>query len=144
MSFTFDNREIENFSNKLKEYFEDFTGSAKAQHAQQQQQFGADLYTDELNYYVEVDLPGIVKEDISVAVVADAMVEITGIRSRPDMEGMRVLKSERRYGPFRRSIKLPTDAVIDPEAVTATYRDGVLRVVLPMKGAGVRHTVPVS
>ena len=60
------------------------------------------------------------------------------------MEGMRIIKSERRYGPFRRSIKLPTDAVIDPEAVTATYRDGVLRVILPMKGAGARHTVPVS
>jgi HSP20 family protein len=142
MSFTFDAREIENFSSKLKEYFEDFTGAAKAQHAQQK--FGADLYTDELNYYIEVDLPGIIKEDISVAVVADAMVEITGIRSRPDMEGMRVLNSERRYGPFRRSIKLPVDAVMDPEAVTATYRDGVLRVVLPMKGAGARHTVPIS
>jgi HSP20 family protein len=143
MSFTFDAREIENFSNRIKEYFEDFTSSAKAQHGQSHQS-GSELYSDALNYYIEVDLPGIRKEDISVAVVAESVVEITGVRSRPDMEGMRSLRSERRYGPFRRSIKLPAEVVIDPDGVTATYRDGVLRVTLPIKGAGVRHTVPVE
>jgi HSP20 family molecular chaperone IbpA len=60
------------------------------------------------------------------------------------MEGMRSVKSERRYGPFRRSIKLPAEALIDTEGVTAQYRDGVLRITLPIKGAGLRHTIPVE
>jgi HSP20 family protein len=142
MSFTFDAREIENFSNRIKEYFEDFTSSGKTHQAPQYS--GSELYTDDQNYYLEIDLPGIRKEDISVAVVADSVVEITGVRSRPEMEGMRSVKSERRYGPFRRSIKLPAEALIDTEGVTAQYRDGVLRITLPIKGAGLRHTIPVE
>ncbi|WP_422014857.1 Hsp20/alpha crystallin family protein [Roseateles sp.] len=46
--------------------------------------------------------------------------------SNPGNERQRVYARERATGRFDRSVSLPDD--IDPEQVTATYRDGVLQV----------------
>jgi HSP20 family protein len=46
--------------------------------------------------------------------------------SNPGHERQRVYARERATGRFDRSVSLPDD--IDPEQVTATYRDGVLQV----------------
>jgi len=53
-----------------------------------------------------------------------------------------VYARERFTGPFRRVINLPEDS--DPTAVSATYRDGVLRVVVPKREASKPRRIDIK
>lgn len=82
---------------------------------------------------VRVDLPGVRKEDIDVAVEGDMLV-IRGWR----LEAKEIKEEtyhyvERAAGDFCRAISLPKDARLD--AIVATYRDGVLEVTVPCAAA---------
>lgn len=93
--------------------------------------------TDEA-YLVKAEMPGIKKEDISVAVNGDE-VTITGERSSDEerREGNIVCR-ERYQGRQYRSFTLPQP--VDDEKATATCHDGVLELTLPKKaGAGAKQ-----
>jgi HSP20 family protein len=79
---------------------------------------------------VQMDLPGVNRDDVQVTVEPDAIV-IQGQRTQQS-EGNRqgVYHSERRYGSFYRTVPLPEG--IDIDQATATFRDGVLEIELPM------------
>ena len=80
-------------------------------------------------YYIEVDLPGVKKEDISID-VDDNVLTISGERKveeeRKDEEFYRV---ESVYGTFERSFTLPED--VDADKIEAEAKDGVLTVKIP-------------
>jgi len=80
-------------------------------------------------YYVEVDLPGVKKEDLSID-VNDNVLTISGERKveeeRQEDEFYRV---ESFYGTFERSFTLPEDVEVD--GIEAEARDGVLTVRIP-------------
>jgi HSP20 family protein len=80
-------------------------------------------------YYIEVDLPGVKKEDISID-VNDNVLTISGERKieeeRKDEEFYRV---ESVYGKFERSFTLPED--VDADKIEAEAKDGVLTVKIP-------------
>ena len=80
-------------------------------------------------YYVEVDLPGVKKEDISID-VKDNVLTISGERKveeeRKEDEFYRV---ESFYGKFERSFSLPED--VDADKIEAEAKDGVLTVKIP-------------
>ncbi len=82
-------------------------------------------------YYIEVDLPGVKKEDISID-VNDNVLTISGERKveeeRKDEEFYRI---ESVYGTFERSFTLPED--VDPDKIEAEAKDGVLIVKIPKK-----------
>jgi HSP20 family protein len=75
--------------------------------------------------------PGLDPARIEVS-VDKGLLTITGER-QPDTpqpsEQVNVYARERFAGPFKRVVSLPEDA--DPTGVEATYRDGVLRIVVP-------------
>ena len=50
-------------------------------------------------------------------------------KSREQGSSEQGLLTERFYGKYQRSVTLPT--AVDPDKVTATYKDGLLQVVLP-------------
>jgi len=78
---------------------------------------------------VKAELPGVNSEDVEVS-VHDGMLTIGGEKKEESEErGEGVYHSERRYGAFRREIRLP--AGVDADKVEATCRDGVLTVTLP-------------
>lgn len=82
-------------------------------------------------YHVEVDLPGVKKEDIKVE-VKDNRVTISGERkAKEEVKQEDYYRVESSYGKFERSFTLPDN--VDAENVTATSQDGVLEVVLPKK-----------
>lgn len=76
-------------------------------------------------YLVEAELPGMNPEDIDIR-VEDNMLSISGETSSENIEreGERVLMSERRYGKFSRSIRLPQ--TVDTDNIEATYENGIL------------------
>lgn len=80
-------------------------------------------------YHVEVDLPGIKKEDISLQ-VEDNTLLISGERKiKEEMTEENYYKVESRFGSFSRSFTLPED--VDVENIQAESVDGVLEVVIP-------------
>lgn len=80
-------------------------------------------------YYVEAELPGLNPEDIDIR-IEDSVLTISGESSSENIEreGERILMSERRYGKFSRSIRLPN--TVDTDNIEATYHNGVLELEL--------------
>jgi HSP20 family protein len=75
-----------------------------------------------------VELPGMRKEVIDIS-LHDGTLTISGERKRESNNGETAQRTERYVGTFRRSIALPTR--VDPSKVSATYKDGILKVTLP-------------
>lgn len=80
-------------------------------------------------YHVEVDLPGVKKEDINVD-VKENVVTISGKReTKKETKEEEYYKVESSYGKFERSFTLPEN--VDTENIHAASQDGVLEVVIP-------------
>jgi HSP20 family protein len=92
---------------------------------------------------VHAELPGLKKEEVKVS-VADDVLTIEGERKQETEEkGEGFFHSERRYGKFIRSIRLPEGANADK--ITANITDGVLEVAVPVaKKAEVKRDIPVG
>ncbi len=80
-------------------------------------------------YYVEVDLPGVKKENILVD-VKDNILSISGERKikKEDKEDT-YYKVESKYGKFVRNFTLPKD--VDVQKIEASNKNGVLEVKIP-------------
>jgi HSP20 family protein len=88
-----------------------------------------DLYEDQDNVLVKVELPGMTKETIEVT-LHEGTLSISGERkTERKVEKADVYRSERFFGRFQRAISLPTPVAADK--VKAEYKDGVLTVTLP-------------
>jgi HSP20 family protein len=88
----------------------------------------ADVYEDEREYTLALDLPGINRQALDVS-LDDGRLTIRGERPRRAEAGTR--RTERPHGRFVRTFSLP-DAV-DRQGITADYKDGVLLLHLPKR-----------
>lgn len=83
------------------------------------------------NYYVEAELPGMLREDIQVE-VENNVLSLKGERrfeKKEEAESYHFI--ERSYGSFYRSFALPKN--VDSENIGAEYKDGVLHITLPKR-----------
>jgi HSP20 family protein len=80
-------------------------------------------------YLVTVELPGIGIDDLEIT-FQDGLLTIQGERhDAHNSSEDKVHRVERRYGPFLRSITLPTHVMAD--AIEASTQDGVLQILVP-------------
>jgi len=83
----------------------------------------------EYAYHIEVDLPGVKKEDINIQ-VEDNILIVSGERKvKKEIKEENYYKIESSFGSFSRSFSLPEE--IDIENIHAENEDGVLEVVVP-------------
>jgi HSP20 family protein len=83
----------------------------------------------EYAYHIELDLPGIKKEDIEIT-TEDNVLTISGERKLKDeAKEEDYYRVESVYGKFSRSFTLPEK--IDVENIHAESADGVLEVIIP-------------
>ncbi|QSZ41078.1 Hsp20 family protein [Sulfurimonas aquatica] len=83
----------------------------------------------EFAYHVEVDLPGIKKEDIDISVEDNRLI-ISGERKiKEEIKEENYYKVESSFGSFSRSFSLPEG--VDIENIHAENEDGVLEVIVP-------------
>ncbi len=86
---------------------------------------------DEKGYHLEIDLPGVKKENIEIS-VNDGVLTISGERKLEKKEEKEnYTRIESFFGRFERSFKLPADADLDN--IEAKYEDGVLKIFIPKK-----------
>lgn len=80
--------------------------------------------SDDKTYRIAVELPGVDEKDIDIT-VDDGMVTVKGEKKESREEkGETWYFSERQYGSFSRSFRLPADA--DAGKINADLKDGVL------------------
>jgi HSP20 family protein len=88
-----------------------------------------DLKETDQEVVLSVDLPGMNPDEIDISVTGNTFT-ISGEKSSEDQKkGEGYYRRERSYGSFRRSIPLPTE--VDKDNTKATYKQGVLKVVMP-------------
>ena len=89
----------------------------------------SDASSDENTYHINIELPGVEDADIHLT-VADGIVTVSGEKktSRED-KGDTWYFSERQFGSFSRSFRLPADT--DEKGIKAAMKDGVLTVTIP-------------
>jgi len=90
-----------------------------------------DIYETENEIVLKAELPEIDQKDIEIK-VEDNSLTIRGER-RFDQETKKenYHRIERAYGKFSRSFSLPN--TIDQEKIKASYKDGILKLVMPKK-----------
>ncbi len=86
-----------------------------------------DLYETEEKFIIRVEIAGMNKEEFCVSLDNNNLT-ISGVR--PDMPLKRSFQQmEILFGDFKTSVELPSP--VDPDQVTAEYRDGFLNIHLP-------------
>lgn len=75
-------------------------------------------------YEINVELPGVKPENVDVTVHEDNLIVRGEKQSERKEEGRTYFFSEREYGAFQRTFRLPPDA--DNDKIDATFSDGVL------------------
>jgi HSP20 family protein len=122
------------FSEEMDQYFAQF-GSGRSESSGASAERGlfspaVEVCERDGQIVVCADLPGLTKDDVHVEVTDDALI-ITGERhSEHEEQQSGLFRSERRYGTFRRQIPLPEG--VNADQATATFKDGVLQVTMPV------------
>jgi len=76
-------------------------------------------------YEINVELPGVKTEDVDVSVEDNSLVVRGEKRVEHEEMGRTYFFSEREYGAFQRTFRLPPDA--DSDKIDAQFSDGILR-----------------
>ncbi|MGE5537362.1 MAG: Hsp20/alpha crystallin family protein [Gemmatimonas sp.] len=85
-------------------------------------------------YEIEMELPGIEEKDIDVKIAGDVLTVSGERKEEKDEQKKEYHLVERSYGSFRRSFTLPEN--VAQEKIAATFKNGVLSVMLPKKETG--------
>jgi HSP20 family protein len=88
-----------------------------------------DIYDNDENIIITAELPGIDKKDIVID-VKDDVLTLKGERSFDhEIKEEKYYCRERTFGKFERVFRLPAD--VDPEKISADYKDGILKIDIP-------------
>jgi len=102
----------------------------------------ADVYEDEHNITLKIEVPGIDEKDINVS-IENHMLTVCGERRfEKDEKEENFHRVERMYGSFTRSFTLPN--TVDPEQVSAHYEKGVLKIRLAKKAEAKPKLIKVN
>lgn len=90
---------------------------------------------------VEAEVPGLAEDALDISVVGDELT-IKGERKPETEEGVSYHRHERGTGSFVRVLRLTAE--VSADGVTATLRDGVLRIQLPKAEAAKPRKINVQ
>jgi HSP20 family protein len=88
-----------------------------------------DLVEHDDHFVLTADLPGVTQEDVSIEVQADVLTISGERKTSQESSGTGYYRLERSTGAFSRTLTLPEG--VDPEAVEASFANGVLEVRIP-------------
>jgi HSP20 family protein len=89
----------------------------------------ADILKTPSGYQVQLELPGIKKEDVKVDVQKNVL-HVQALKHKLVREGSKLVHSERKYGPISAQFSLPPSVAI--EKLEAVLEEGVLTLSIPV------------
>ena len=110
----------------LDDIFDDFLSTKK------EQSMKCDIYEEDGNYHIEVDIPGFDKKDISVE-VKDGYLTMSAVKDNKveDKDNKRnYIRRERVYNKYERSFYVGD---LDEDKINAEFNNGMLKIVVPKK-----------
>lgn len=101
-----------------------------------------DVEETDQEYRVTAELPGLEERDVEV-LLQDGLLTVRG-EKKIESESRNPTYSERFYGRFERQISLDRD--VDEDAVSATFKNGVLTVTVPKSARAAERTkrIPIN
>ena len=87
-----------------------------------------DVYQKEDDYFVEVELPGFKKEEISIEFNNDILKIVAQTLAEEEDETKHYFYRSRKASSYERHIRFNN---VDASAIDASYNDGVLKIKLP-------------
>jgi len=101
-----------------------------------------DVYEDEHNVTLKIEVPGIDEKDIDVGVENNTLTVHGERKIEKEEKEENYRRLERQYGSFTRTFNLPP--TVDAEKVQADYDKGVLKVTLPKKAEAKPKQIKVN
>jgi HSP20 family protein len=89
-----------------------------------------DVVREKERIVVQAELPGIKAEEVEISVEGDVLTISGHHEQTKEEKDKHVVRRERRYGSFSRSMPLPSG--VDPNQIEADFADGVLEVSIPV------------
>jgi len=102
-----------------------------------------DIREEKENYALEAELPGFAEKDVDIK-VNDRILTIASTKEetkKTEREGVWLIR-ERGVRTFRRSFSMPRD--VDLDAIKATFKDGLLTVLLPKRPEAREKTITIA
>ncbi|MCH8567383.1 MAG: Hsp20/alpha crystallin family protein [Balneolales bacterium] len=101
-----------------------------------------DVTETDKNYQIQVALPGMKKDDVSIE-LEDNSLTIAGERNyRKEEEGRKFHLVETSYGKFARTFTLPRN--VNRESIEATMEDGILTLTIHKSEEAVSRKIQIS
>ena len=101
-----------------------------------------DIYEDEHNITLKIEVPGIDEKDIDVHIENNTLTVHGERKIEKEEKEENFRRVERQYGSFTRSFTLPT--TVDPEKVSANYDKGILKISLAKKAEAKPKQIKVN
>jgi HSP20 family protein len=101
-----------------------------------------DVYEDEHNVTLKIEVPGIDEKDIDVRIENNTLTVHGERKFEKEEKEENYRRVEREYGSFTRSFTLPN--TVDPENVQANYEKGVLKIKLAKKAEAKPKQIKVN
>jgi HSP20 family protein len=101
-----------------------------------------DIYEDEHNITLKMEVPGIDEKDIDVRIEGNTLTVHGERKIEKEEKEENFRRVERQYGEFTRSFTLPSS--VDPGQVTAHYEKGVLKINLAKKAEAKPKQIKVN
>ena len=121
---------LDTIHNQLSRFLEPFMRTADEDLVSGSWMPPVDVAETQEKIIVRAEVPGMKQEDIQIE-FENGLLSIRGERKLLKEEGVTFHRVERTFGNFSRSFTLPR--TIDPEKISASYRDGVLQIEVPKK-----------
>ena len=101
-----------------------------------------DVVREDDHLVVRADLPGIKPEEVKIEVEDDILTISGEHEERKEEKDTDYVRRERRYGSFSRSMALPGG--VDAKEITASTRDGVVEVTVPLPKEAIKEPVRIT
>lgn len=101
-----------------------------------------DVYEDEHNVTLKIEVPGIDEKDIDVRIENNTLTVHGERKFEKEEKEENFRRVERQYGSFTRSFTLPN--TVDPDRVQASYDKGILKIQLAKKAEAKPKQIKVN
>jgi HSP20 family protein len=101
-----------------------------------------DVAETETELVVAADLPGLEEKDVEVSLGGDLLTIRGERKTESEKRLLRYRINERTSGSFSRTIALPSG--VDAEAISASFKNGVLTITIPKTQEAAREATRVA
>lgn len=102
----------------------------------------ADIYETKDELVAILELPGVNQKELDISLLGDTLT-VRGQRHREEKVGDEsYYRVERVYGPFSRTLLLPS--MVDADRIKAVYKNGLLEIRLPKREEAKPKPIPIE